>query len=355
MPSPATPSPQDASHDRRWRTAALFLLTLAGVAVSLFFFHVLLFPLVGAITLAVVLRVPCDWLRRKLGSTAAAVVLIAAICLAVLLPGFFVARSVLGELTSLVQYVQSGAADRQLHQLTAEHRRVGKLIQQAADQLSPDQAGRRIASQVAVWLARGIQRFVGGLTEVALLLFFLFFLLRDQDAARRTFASLLPLGQDDTEHVTTKLGELIYAVFAGRFVIAAVQGVLAGLSYWLLGVPGALLWTLLTAICCLIPAFGAFLAWVPIALYLGLAHSWTKGAIMAGWGGIVVSNIDNVLYPALVGKRTSLHTAVIFVAIFGGLALFGISGFVLGPVIVAATMLILQVWKRHLGTDPSTL
>lgn len=355
MSSPAKTTAEVKPQDRQWRLTSLFLLTGYGVAVSLFFVHVLLFPIVGAVTLAVVMKAPRDWLEQKVGATTAAVLLIVAICLAVLLPGFFIIRSVLGELTSLVQYVQSGAADQQLHQLTAEHQKVGKLIQQAADQLSPDQAGRRIAGHVAVWLGRGIQDFIGGLTEVALLLFFLFFLLRDQNAARRTFAALLPLNHDDTQRITSKLGELVYAVFAGRFVIAAVQGVLAGLSYWLLGVPGALLWTLLTAICCLIPAFGAFLAWVPIALYLGLAHSWTKGAIMAGWGGIVVSNIDNVLYPILVGKRTSLHTAVIFVAIFGGLALFGISGFVLGPVIVAATMLVLETWKKRVGTDPSTL
>lgn len=102
--------------------------------------------------------------------------------------------------------------------------------------------------------------------------------------------------------------------------------------------------------CCLVPAFGAFIAWIPIALYLGLADSWTKALILALWGGIVVSNIDNVLYPVLVGQRTNLHTAVIFVAIFGGVAVFGLSGFILGPVLVAATMLLLHVWKERLGT-----
>ena len=82
-------------------------------------------------------------------------------------------------------------------------------------------------------------------------------------------------------------------------------------------------------------------------MYLGLSQSWTKAALLAAWGGIVVSNVDNVLYPVLVGRKTNLHTAVIFVAIFGGLALFGVSGIVLGPVIVAGTMFLLQVWKRY--------
>lgn len=337
------------------RKVSFFLLTTVGVMVSLLFVHVLLFPIAGAVTLAVVLDGPRAWLRGKLGGTAAAAVLLFALCVAVLLPLFFLVRSVTGEVFATVQYVQSGAADQELHQLTAKHAKVGHLIQKTADQLTPGEAGRQVAGKLAMWIGQGLRSFAGGVTELALLLFFLFFLLRDRDSAYGAFAALIPLPQDDTRHILTRLGELIYAVFAGRFVIATVQGALAGLAYWLLGVPGALLWTLLTALCCLVPAFGAFLAWIPIALYLGLADSWTKALIMAAWGGIVVSNIDNVLYPVLVGRRTSLHTAVIFVAIFGGVAVFGISGFVLGPVVVAATMLLLGIWKKQLGTDPGAV
>lgn len=339
------------SRPASFRAVTLFLLTAIGVAICFGLVHVLLFPITGAIVLAVGLRFPFAWMRRHTGPSAAAGLLLAALCVAVLLPGFFIVRSLTGEVMATVHYVQSGAADQDFHRLTAKHPTIGNHLQQAVDQLTPDQAGRRIAGQAAMWLGRGLQGFVSGLTELVLMLFFLFFLLRDQDKAEQSLASLIPLGQAATQHFLSQLGDLTYAVFVGRLLIAAIQGTLAGLAYWLLGVPGALLWAVLTSLFCLVPAFGAFIAWIPIAIYLGLADSWTKALILAVWGGLVVGNIDNVLYPMLVGRRTSLHTVVIFVAIFGGVALFGFAGFVLGPVAVSATMLLLQAWKERLGTQ----
>ncbi len=346
-----TRAPEAASPSTtRWRALALFLLTLGGVVASFLFIHVLLFPVTACVAFGVVLRAPRQWLLRHMGPSLAASLLLVALAVAVMLPGFFVVRSLFGEVVTTVNYVRSGAADQDVHRLAAKHPKIGAQLQRAADQLTPDDAGKRIASKAAVWLGQGLQSFAAGLTELVLMLFFLFFLLRDQEQALKTLNALVPLGAQETHHFLQKLGDLTYAVFAGRFLIAGLQGLLAGLAYWLLGVPGPLLWGTVTAVCCLIPAFGAFIAWVPIALYLGLADSWTKALILTAWGGIVVSNVDNVLYPVLVGQRTNLHTIVIFVAIFGGVAVFGLSGFVLGPVLVAATMLLLEVWKDHLGT-----
>ncbi len=348
----AQPDPaEQATQGDPWRKATLFVLSALGVAVCFALLHVLLFPVTGAVVLAVGLRVPHRWLRRRMRSILAASALIAGLCLAVLLPGFFIVKSLTGEVLSVLHYVQGGEADRAFHQLTAQHQKIGHVLQKAVDQLTPDQAGRRIASEAALWLGRGLQSFVRSLTELILMLFLLFFLLRDEEKAKESLAALIPLGRKETSRFLLVLADLTYAVFVGRLLIAAIQGILAGLAYWLLGVPGALLWAVLTSVCCLIPAVGAFLAWVPIAVYLGLADSWTKALLLALWGGIVVSNIDNVLYPVLVGRQTNLNTAVIFVAILGGVSLFGISGFVLGPLAVAATMFLLQAWKARLGTE----
>ncbi len=351
MPDPTQAAPGEQERQTvPWRTATLFLITVVGVALCFGLLRTLLFPVTGAIVLAVGLRLPRAWMRRHMGPSATATVLLAALSLAVLLPGFFIVRSLTGEALTTAHYVQSGGANQDFHQLTARHQKIGNGLQKAVDQLTPDQAGQRMAGQAAVWFGRALGGLVSGVTELALMLFFLFFLLRDGERAQEVLASLIPLGDAETKQFLDKLGDLTYAVFVGRLLIAGIQGTLAGLAYWLLGVPGALLWTVLTALFCLVPAFGAFIAWIPIALYLGLADSWTKALILALWGGVVVGNIDNILYPILVGRKTSLHTAVIFVAIFGGVALFGIAGFALGPVAVAATMLLLEAWKERLGT-----
>lgn len=356
MPQELMPAPLE--HGRavsNWRAITLYLLTGVGVSLCFLFVHVLLFPVVGAITLAVVLNAPCRWLEKRVRPAVSASLLLLLLCLAVLLPCFFLVRSVVGEVMALIHFVQSGEASAAFHQLTERHKEVGGTLQRIVNQLAPEQASRHLAGNAAVWLGRALSGVVNGFTQIVLMLFFLFFLLRDNSSAHRSLAALIPLGPEETTSFLTRLGDLTNAVFLGRFVIAAIQGALAGLAYWLLGVPGSLLWALITAICCLIPAFGSFIAWVPIALYLGLADSWVKALILTLWGGIVVGNIDNVLYPILVGNRTNMHTAVIFVAIFGGLGLFGLSGFVLGPVLVAATMILLETWKKRLGTEHGAL
>ncbi len=330
-----------------WRSIALFLLTAVAVVTCVMFSNVLLFSLAGAVTLAVVTNPLASWLKRRCSPALTAALLVVLVCVAILLPLALILRELVGELMSFVRFVASGAAVAQLQEVIAAHRRIGGVLQKGLQQVDLPSVGQKAAEVVAGQVGQALQGVAKGVTNAVLLLFFYFFCVRDTKAAVAALKGLIPLHAADTEDLLRQSAEVVEATFGGRIVIAVVQGALAGAAYLLLGVPGALLWSAVTALCCVIPAFGAFLAWVPIALYLGLAQSWTKAALLAAWGGIVVSNVDNVLYPVLVGQKTNLHTAVIFVAIFGGLALFGVSGIVLGPVIVAATMFLLGVWKRY--------
>jgi predicted PurR-regulated permease PerM len=330
-----------------WRSVALFLLTVAAVITCVLFSNVLLFSLAGAVTLAVVTNPLAAWLKRRCSTTLTATVLVVLVSVAVLLPLGLILRELVAELMNFVRFVASGTAVASLQQIAAKHQRVGSLIQRGMQQVDLPEAGKEAAGTIASHVGQGLQQVAKGVTNAVLLLFFFFFCVRDTDDALAALKGLVPLHAADTDDLLQQAADVVQATFGGRIVIALIQGALAGGAYLLLGVPGALLWSAVTAVCCVIPAFGAFLAWVPIALYLGLAQSWTKAGLLAAWGGIVVSNVDNVLYPVIVGKKTDLHTAVIFIAIFGGLALFGVSGFVLGPVIVAATMFLLRVWKRY--------
>jgi predicted PurR-regulated permease PerM len=95
----------------------------------------------------------------------------------------------------------------------------------------------------------------------------------------------------------------------------------------------------------IIPVLGAFVIWIPAAIYLTLDGNWAKGLILTSWGAVVVGGIDNLLYPLLVGNRLRLHTVPAFVAIVGGLILFGPAGLLLGPVAVTATIFFLEIWQ----------
>lgn len=117
--------------------------------------------------------------------------------------------------------------------------------------------------------------------------------------------------------------------------------------FWWLGLPAPLLWGAVMALLAVVPVLGAFVVWVPAALFLALNGQMGKALILAGWGIVVIATIDNLLYPVLVGKRLRLHTLLVFIAVVGGLAMFGAVGVVLGPLILALTDAIIEVWRRR--------
>jgi predicted PurR-regulated permease PerM len=114
--------------------------------------------------------------------------------------------------------------------------------------------------------------------------------------------------------------------------------------YWLLDVPAFAVWGALTFIVALIPVFGTFLVWGPIAIYLAATGAYVKALVLVGWGLLAVGTIDNFLYPYLVGDRLRLHTVPTFFSILGGLSLFGPAGLILGPMTLAITMALIDVW-----------
>jgi predicted PurR-regulated permease PerM len=105
----------------------------------------------------------------------------------------------------------------------------------------------------------------------------------------------------------------------------------------------------------MIPAFGSFLVWGPVAIYLGLTGHWGKAALLAIWGGLIVSTIDNILYPILVGSHLRAHTATILLAVLGGIALFGPVGIVLGPVLFTIAATLLDIWHTRTSTNPTAI
>ena len=110
------------------------------------------------------------------------------------------------------------------------------------------------------------------------------------------------------------------------------------------GLPAPLLWGLVRGLLAVVPVLGAFVVWIPAALFLALEGSWGKALILTGWGGVVVAGIDNVLYPILVGNRLKLHTILAFIAVVGGLVLFGPAGLILGSVALTITIVLLEIW-----------
>lgn len=172
-----------------------------------------------------------------------------------------------------------------------------------------------------------------------------FFLIRDGDRIVHALRLALPLTPSHQQELLHKFSHVIRSTVRGNLVVAALQGALGGLAFWFFGVRGALLWAAVMAFLSLLPAIGAALVWLPVALwFLATGETW-QGMALAAWGVLVIGLVDNLLRPMLVGKATLMPDYVVMITTLGGMVVFGINGFVLGPVIAA---MFFAVWHMVL-------
>ena len=146
--------------------------------------------------------------------------------------------------------------------------------------------------------------------------------------------------------------DTIHATMYGTVTCAVVQGTLSGMMFWWLDLPAPLLWGVVMGLLAVVPVFGAFIVWIPAAIFLALDGRWGRALILTAWGTLVVGMIDNLLYPMLVGNRLKLHSVLSFVSVVGGLIVFGASGLILGPLAVTITMALLETWRTRISTNP---
>jgi predicted PurR-regulated permease PerM len=191
--------------------------------------------------------------------------------------------------------------------------------------------------------------FLGGLVGVIVQMFFVIFTMyyffKDGDNIYRSVRDLLPLEREQAESVMARTREVIDASVYGVITIGIIQGTLGGLAFWMLGLPSAIVWGVVMTLLSMVPMLGAFLVWVPAAIYLALTGQYVKAILLALWGTLVIGMIDNFLRPTLVGSRTRLHELLIFFSVLGGLKVFGVLGVVLGPVVLAVTLALIDVYK----------
>ena len=182
--------------------------------------------------------------------------------------------------------------------------------------------------------------------------YLLFYFLRDRRAALQSLKSFSPLSGPEMNRLFGRVGDTIHATVYGTLAVSAVQGLLGGLMFWGLGLPVPLLWGVVMGLLAVVPVLGAFVVWIPAALFLALEGSWGKALILTLWGGGVVAGIDNLLYPILVGNRLKMHTVLAFISVVGGLIVFGPSGLILGPVTLTFTLVLLETWRSRTEAEP---
>ena len=173
------------------------------------------------------------------------------------------------------------------------------------------------------------------IVSFGIMLYLLFFLLRDGAELVARIRESIPLDDGHKRQLSSKFTTVIRATVKGNIVVAASQGALGGMIFWILGIQGPVLWGVLMAFLSLLPAVGAGLIWGPVAIYFFATGAIWQGAVLTAFGICVIGLVDNVLRPVLVGKDTKMPDYIVLISTLGGMALFGLTGFVIGPVIAA--------------------
>lgn len=332
----------------------LFLMVVASLA-----FAWILWPFYGAVLWGIVIAIIFAPLYRRLKRSMgqrdnlAALATVMIIIIMVLLPLALIGAALGREAVAVYRKIDSGELD-----LVA-------LFQQMVNVLPPwitdlmDRFGitslATMQEQLSASLVRGSQSIAGqALTigqstvdfavNLSVMLYLLFFLLRDGDTLSRRIKAAVPMHQQQLNALLQKFAVVIRATVKGNMLIALLQGALGGLIFWLLGIKGALLWAVVMAFTSLLPAVGAGLVWVPVALYLLATGALWQGLTLIAFGTLVIGLVDNLLRPVLVGKDTRMPDYLVLISTLGGISVFGLNGFVIGPLIAA---MFIAVWDIY--------
>ena len=354
------PSPEHPVEPAGRRTLPLLM---AAVSVAMAW---ILWPFYGTIlwgTVIALLFAPlyrCLLPRCRQRRTLAALATLLAVLVLVVLPLTLITAALTREAAGVYQRLQSGELNPTLYfrgvfdalpgWITALLDRFGLVdfatLQQRVT-VALTQGSQFIATHA---LAIGQDTFMFVL-DLFITLYLAFFLIRDGEHLARDLRHALPLPSAQRQELFDKFAVVIRATVKGNLLVAALQGLLGGLAFWFLGVDGALLWAVLMAFLSLLPAVGAGVVWVPVALYFFVTGALWQGLALTAWGVLVIGLVDNLLRPLLVGKDTRLPDYLVLISTLGGMSVMGINGFVLGPAIAA---MFVAVWHIYGSTRASS-
>lgn len=335
-----------------------FKSLLALVLVATLLFLLILWPFSGAVCWAVFIVLVFWPMQQRFlhGShgrrNMAALASLTVILLIVILPMAMLAASVTQEASIFVEKVRSGQVQLPLYfarfidALPAWARNILDRFGLADLALLQQKFLAFLASsgQLLTSRALGIGQVTLNLAvSFFLMLYVLFFLFRDGEALAASIARCIPLHPQHTQRLLTQFATVVRATVKGNIVVALVQGGLGGIAFAVLGLPGAMLWGAVMAVLSLLPAVGAVLVWGPVAAYYFLSGDLVRGIGLTVWGSMVIGLVDNLLRPILVGKDTRMPDYLVLVATLGGITVFGLNGFVIGPVIAAVFLVSWQM------------
>lgn len=329
-----------------------FFFLLIGVF-SVLFLYVLqpfFYPLFWASVIAILVYPYYEHLARLMRSqSAASIIMVLSVLVLIILPVILVGFLVVKESVNL--YAAAKDSDFVLQPVSEMFR--GTFLAPYLEQIKGlwQEYATEVTQSVGGFLVGGFrtitQNTINFFGMLFLCLYSLFFLLKDGKKILARIMELSPLGDKYDRALYNKFSETVVATLQSTLFLGIIQGSIGGLLFYVTGVPGALVWGVVMVALSIIPAAGSFLVWIPAAvIQLAIGNIWQGVTILAVGLGII-SVIDNVLRPLLVGKEMEMHPIVVLFSTLGGLVIFGISGFVIGPVLASLCLALFSVYEQY--------
>lgn len=328
-----------------WILVAVTLLALAGCAL-------VVWPFVPALAWALALGVLIEPIHARLAVRVRWPLVSAGLCvigavLVLVVPATALVNAAAQQVAGLTGAVDLDGGGRSWQQVLSRMPMGATIAAWVSGHIDLERQWHQATEGLAMRVTSVVTGTVWVGAQFMVMLFVLFYFLRDARPALSTLRRYSPLSERETERVFADVVAMIYATVYGTLAVSAVQGCLGGLMFWWLGVPAPLLWGLVMALLSLFPMAGSFLVWFPTAAWFALQGDWMRAIVLVAWGATVIGLVDNLLYPLLVGREMRLHTLPVFFAVVGGVLAIGASGLILGPVLLAVTTTLLGVWRAR--------
>jgi predicted PurR-regulated permease PerM len=342
---PATPSFYS-------RVFALAVAAILGYALLLIFKPFAL-PMTWAAFLAFLLFPLNVRLRRRFkGKSLSAGLLTALAPIVILLPLSALSVEFVSQISALLRQVQKSATDMDIKSFSDLQQfpwiaRINTWLQDHAD-ISAEQVqswlvsgSREVMQRAASWGGSFFLGALGSLMAFAIMLFLLYFFLRDGDLMIERARRLIPMAEDRKERLFTQLGAVTRAIVFGTTVTALLQGFLLGVGFAFAGLPSPVVFGVLAALLSLLPVGGAAIVWIPAVVWLFFDKHWGAGIFILIWG-CLLGGLDNVLRPILISGRARISALAVFVGVLGGIPAFGAIGVIAGPVVLSLVLALIE-------------
>lgn len=328
-------------------TFVLFIFTCVAICICFLIAMPFLPALVWALALAVLFTPLQIWLETKIKhanmATVACVLVISSI---VIVPALFVGQQLAMQAVSGARLIETKVESGDWRRLLNAQPTLAPMIEKIEQQINLPETVKSFSIWVSNSAGTVIKSSIYQIIGFVITIYCLFFFLRDREKIKLALYNLLPLATNEIADLVKHIDDTIHATVYGVLAVALVQGTLGGLIFWWLGLPAPLLWGVMMSLLAVIPLLGASIIWLPAAMYLALEGQWQQSIILVLWGMLVISTIDNLLRPFLIGNRLKLHTLLAFMSVVGGMVLFGVSGLILGPIVLAITLFLMSIWAN---------